>query len=102
MMMPPGFEWDEDKAARNLQKHGISFEEAATVFLDAMGVVIPDPKHSDDEDREIIFGKSTRGRMLVVSDTSRTPNLRIISARRADPHERKQIEKHIAKEWNHE
>ena len=100
--MPPGFEWDDAKAARNEQKHGITFAEATTVFLDLMAVIIPDPQHSDDEDREIIFGYSDRGRLLVVSYTSRPPNLRIISARRADPHERQQIEQHLAEGWNHE
>ena len=100
--MSPGFEWDEDKAARNIQKHGVTFTEAETAFFDQQAVIIPDPKHSDDEDREIIFGHSDRGRLLVVSYTSRPPNLRIISARRADPHERKQIAKHLAEGWKHE
>ena len=100
--MPSGFEWNEDKAARNIQKHGVTFAEAETAFFDPLAVVIPDPKHSDDEDREIIFGHSDRGRLLVVSYTSRPPHLRIISARRADSNERKQIEKHLAEGWNHE
>ena len=100
--MPPGFEWDDDKAAINERKHGVTFIEALTVFLDPMAIIIPDPDHSDEEDREIILGYSDRGRLLIVSHTSRPPNLRIISARRPDSHERKQIEKRLAKGWTHE
>ncbi len=100
--MPPGFEWDTDKAATNERKHGVTFAEALTVFFDPSAIIIPDPDHSDDEDREIILGYSDRGRLLIVSHTSRPPNLRIISARRPDPHERRQIEKRLAERWTHE
>ena len=86
--MPPGFEWDDDKAASNEQKHGVTFVEAATVFDDPVAVIFSDPDHSDDEEREIIVGYSQRDRLLVVSFTSRPPNVRIISARRASPKER--------------
>lgn len=86
--MPLGFEWDDDKAAVNERKHGVNFAEAATVFDDPLAAVFADPEHSDDEDREIIVGYSQRDRLLVVSYTSRPPNLRIISARRASSKER--------------
>ena len=100
--MPPGFEWDNDKAVINERKHGVTFLEALTVFLDPMAIIIPDPDHSDEEDREIILGYSDRGRLLIVSHTSRPPNLRIISARRLDSRERKQFEKRLAEGWPHE
>ncbi len=86
--MSLGFEWDDDKAAVNERKHGVTFAEAATVFDDPLAAVFVDPEHSDDEDREIIVGYSQRDRLLVVSYTSRPPNFRIISARRASPKER--------------
>lgn len=86
--MPSGFEWNEDKAANNQHKHGVTFAEAATVFDDPLAALFADPDHSDNEDREIIIGYSQRDRLLVVSYTLRPPNLRIISARRASPKER--------------
>jgi uncharacterized DUF497 family protein len=63
------FEWDRRKAARNLAKHGLSFDEASTVFADRLSLTIPDPDHSEDEDRWIIIGQSNRGRLLVVVHT---------------------------------
>lgn len=86
--MPPGFEWDDDKAEVNEGKHGVTFVEAATVFDDPLAAIFSDPDHSDEEEREIIVGYSQRDRLLVVSFTSRPPNLRIISARRASSKER--------------
>jgi hypothetical protein len=86
--MPPGFEWDDDKAAANERKHGVTFAEACTVFEDPLAAIFSDPDHSEEEEREIIVGYSQRDRLLVVSYTSRPPNLRIISARRASPKER--------------
>ncbi len=83
------FEWDPAKAAENLAKHGVSFEEAATVFRDTLSVTGEDPDHSVDEERFVIFGVSTTGRLLVVAHTERGDTIRIISARPATPGERK-------------
>lgn len=82
------FEWDPAKAAENLAKHGVLFEEAATVFRDTLSVIGLDPDHSIDEERFVIFGVSTSGRLLVVAHTERGDTIRIISARRATPGER--------------
>lgn len=65
------FEWDANKADRNLKKHGVSFEEASTVFADPLSVTIPDPSHSVDEDRFVATGTSHRRRQLVVVFTER-------------------------------
>jgi len=83
------FEWDPAKAAANLAKHGVSFEEAATVFRDTLSVTGSDPDHSVDEERLVIFGLSANGRLLVVSHTERGDTIRIISARTAASSERK-------------
>ena len=83
------FEWDPAKASENLAKHGVSFEEAATVFRDTLSVTGADPDHSIDEERFIIFGMSTSGRLLVVAHTERGDIIRIISARLATSGERK-------------
>lgn len=83
------FEWDDEKAASNLTKHGVSFLEAATVFGDPLAVTYYDPDHSEDEDRFITFGDSDTGQLLVVSHTDRGISTRIISARRATRRERK-------------
>ncbi len=83
------FEWDPDKAGRNLAKHGVAFPEAATVFGDPLAITFFDPGHSDDEDRYLTFGYSTDGRLLVVSHTDRGDRNRIISARVATRRERK-------------
>lgn len=79
------FEWDSGKALSNEGKHGVSFEEASTVFDDAFARVIPDPDHSDDEERFIIIGVSSRAHTLVVCHCYRSPGrtIRIISARKA-------------------
>lgn len=86
------FEWDPGKARANLRKHGVSFEEAATVFGDPLSLTIPDPVQATDEERFIIVGRSFRGRTLVVVHTERGDQIRIISARRATRHEREQYE----------
>jgi uncharacterized DUF497 family protein len=86
------FEWDANKAASNLAKHAVSFEEAATVFGDPVSITIPDPAHSQIEVRFVILGRSHHGRLLVVVHTERGDNIRIISARLASRHERKQYE----------
>ena len=83
------FEWDPAKAAEKLAKHGVSFEEAATVFRDTFSATGLDPDHSIDEERFVIFGVSTAGRLLVVAHTERGDTIRIISARPATPGERK-------------
>jgi uncharacterized DUF497 family protein len=82
------FEWDPAKAAENLAKHGVSFEEAATVFRDTLSATGTDPDHSVGEERFIIFGVSTSGRLLVVAHTEQRDIIRIISARLAAPGER--------------
>jgi len=69
--MPLNFEWDERKAKTNANKHGVSFEEAATVFSDPRSLTIPDPAHSQTEDRFVIIGKSHSGKLLVVVHTER-------------------------------
>lgn len=86
------FEWDAKKAQANLSKHGVSFAEAVTVFGDPLAMNMPDPDHSDSEQRFIVLGMSDRFRLLVVSYTERPPRTRIISARLATRKERKQYE----------
>jgi uncharacterized protein len=76
-----GFEWDENKAERNLSKHGISFNKAKTVFDDLLYVDFYDPDHSEDEERYLIVGQSNRGRLLIVSYTERGDSIRLISTR---------------------
>ena len=90
--MPLSFEWDESKAKSNLAKHGVSFEEACTVFGDPLSLTIPDPAHSRVEERSIVLGQSHRRKLLVVVHTERGDNVRIISARRASRRERKSYE----------
>ena len=76
-------EWDADKAASNVSKHGVGFSEAMTVFGDPLEVMIPDPLHSDAELRFVSIGLSEAGRLLVVAYAERERRLRIISAREA-------------------
>jgi uncharacterized DUF497 family protein len=83
------FEWDPRKAVENLAKHGVSFEEAATVFRDSLSATGSDPDHSVDEERFITFGLSSGGRLLAVAHTDRDDTIRIISARPVTPGERK-------------
>ena len=87
------FEWDQNKALSNEEKHGISFTEATTVFGDPMELTISDPDHSTGEFRFLSIGRSSLGNLLVVSYTETEENhLRIISARRATKHEQKHYE----------
>jgi uncharacterized protein len=86
------FEWDRDKSKRNLKKHGVSFEEATTIFADPLARTIHDPLHSEQEDRYVSVGESRRQRILVVVFTERGDNIRIISARVATRRERKDRE----------
>lgn len=83
------FVWDPAKAAGNVPKHGVTFDEAATVFLDELAVSGSDPDHSVDESRYITFGMSSLGRLLAVSHTYRPGGIRIISARRVTRAERR-------------
>ena len=86
------FEWDSTKASANLRKHGVSFEEAVTVFADENGLLLADPDHSEDEERFLLLGLSTQPRLLVVSHCYREDQdtIRLISARKADRSERQQ------------
>lgn len=86
------FVWDTRKAKDNARKHGVTFEEAETVFLDDYALVIGDPGHSEDEDRFVLLGISARLRMLVVCHCYRESDteIRLISARKADRDERRQ------------
>ncbi|MCC5641577.1 BrnT family toxin [Nostoc sp. CHAB 5824] len=83
------FEWNPDKAALNLEKHGISFPEAATVFNDPLSVTFPDLDHSIGESRYMIIGVSRFGQLLVVAHIDRGEKVRIISARKATHQEKK-------------
>ena len=82
--MTPEFEWDAQKAAENLKKHGVAFDEALTVFADLLANIFDDPDHSVDERRFITIGLSTKQRLLFVAHADRGgERIRIISARRA-------------------
>ncbi len=82
------FEWDENKAARNFVKHGVSFEEAATVFGDPLSDTFDDPDHSAEERRFVIIGVSGKGRVLIVAHTDKGEVVRLISAREPTRRER--------------
>lgn len=86
------FEWDPDKAASNLKDHGISFDEATTVFGDPLALNMPDPDHSQGEQRFLVLGMSSQSRLIVVAYAERPPHTRIISARLVTPKERRQYE----------
>lgn len=75
------FEWDQRKAKSNLKKHGISFQEATTVFGDVLSITFDDPDNSINEYRLLTFGLSKTGKLLVVSHTERLESMRIISTR---------------------
>ncbi len=89
------FEWDENKAEKNLAKHGVSFEEAKTVFNDPLFITFSDPEHSIGERRFIILGESAQRRLLVVAYTERFSVTRLISARVATRRERRVYESDI-------
>jgi len=86
------FEWDPNKAAHNLRKHGVSFHEAADVFADPLAITYDDPDHSMTEHRFIIIGTARNGLLLFVAHTDRGGDIRIISARKTTPQERRQYE----------
>jgi uncharacterized DUF497 family protein len=90
--MALSFEWDKHKAKSNLIKHGVSFEEASSVFGDPLSLTIPDPAHSQVESRSITIGHSARQKLVVVVHTERGDNIRVISARRATRSERRSYE----------
>ena len=92
------YEWDPKKAKANIRRHGVSFEEAATIFLDPLAVTYPDPDHSGEERREITIGHSARHRVLFLSHTRRGGRTRLISGRKATKRERKQYEESIGEE----
>lgn len=87
------FEWDDEKAASNLKKHGVSFEESVTTFNDSGIAAIFDPDHSEDEKRYISIGTSIQRRLLVIVHTAREERIRLISCRKATNAERKAYEK---------
>ena len=89
------FEWDARKAQANLSKHGVSFQEALTVFADPLARIFDDEDHSIEERREIVIGHSFQGRLLVVCFTSQGESVRIFSARAATPRERKDYEENV-------
>ena len=86
------FEWDAGKAVSNLAKHGVSFQEAATIFDDPLYIDLYDPDHSSDEQRYLIVGVSQQSRLLIVSYTERNNVVRLISAREVTSAERKAYE----------
>jgi uncharacterized protein len=86
------FEWDPKKATKNLTTHGVSFDEAVTVFYDPLSATFNDPDHSGSERRFITIGFSSQGRLLLVAYTERGGNIRIISARCATARERQNHE----------
>ena len=89
------YHWDAKKAASNLARHGVSFQEAITVFDDPLFVIFADPDHSLREKRFIMMGESNRQRLLVVAYTERLNEIRLISARKARPQEREAYEEEI-------
>ena len=91
------FDWDSRKASENELKHGVTFEEAKSAFLDENARLIPDPEHSEDEDRFILLGLSIQLRLLLVCHCYREDDevIRIISARKADRSERKQYAEYL-------
>jgi len=86
------FEWDPDKAEANRRKHGVSFEEASTAFGDPLSLTVGDPDHSEDEERYVLIGTTFRNRLVVVVHTDREGATRLISARMAEPRERRRYE----------
>ncbi len=88
-----GEEWDSNKAKSNQKKHGVSFEEAKTVFQDPLSINFDDPDHSRQENRYIIIGLSRQGIYLFVSHTERENKIRLISARLLTPKERRDYER---------
>ena len=93
--MTRGFSWDTRKASGNERKHGVSFEDALTAFLDPLSITIPDPDHSANENRYLLIGMSPRRHLLIVAHAERGNNIRIINARLANRRERKVYEEEL-------
>lgn len=89
------FEWHSAKAASNLSKHGVAFDEAATVFANPLARIFDDPDHSEAEAREVIVGHSVTRRLLVVSFRAKRDSIRIITARKATRRERLDYEENV-------
>jgi len=87
------FSWDPRKAAANLRKHGVGFPGALTAFADPLSITVPDPTHSRREERFLLLGVTSRGRLLVVAHTELPDQIRIINARPATRAERETYEK---------
>ena len=87
--MKPDFEWNPLKSERNVQKHGVTFVEASSVFDDPVFITLLDDEHSDDEERFITIGLSTSNRLIMVAHTERENRIRVISARKATKNEEK-------------
>jgi hypothetical protein len=94
------FEWDSNKAKKNIKIHNVSFDEASTSFKDTLSLTIYDPLHSDEEDRFILIGNSYKNNLLVVVHTERIDKIRIISARKSTKHERRQYEENAKRSRN--
>ncbi len=92
------YEWNTAKAKANIQKHDVSFDEAATIFLDPLALTFPDPYYSGPEEREITIGYTAGHQVVFVSHCQRGDRVRIISARKATRRERRQYEEGIGKE----
>jgi uncharacterized protein len=86
------FEWDSDKARRNVRKHGVSLDDAATAFADPLAITIDDPDHSVGEHRLLLLGQTFTGKLVVVAHLDDGETVRIISARLAERHERREYE----------
>jgi hypothetical protein len=86
------FEWDPEKARRNLAKHGVSFDDASSAFADPLSLTIDDPDHSQGEHRLILLGETYSGKLVVVAHLADDETVRIISARLAERHERRTYE----------
>ncbi len=89
------FEWNPKKEKSNLKKHGVSFDEASSVFKDTLSLTISDPLHSGDEERMVIIGVSRRNRFLTVVHTDRGEKVRLISARKSTTSERRFYENNV-------
>ena len=86
------FEWDPEKARRNLAKHGVGFDDASSAFADPLSLTIDDPDHSQGEHRLLLLGETYSGKLVVISHLADDETVRIISARLAERHERRTYE----------
>jgi uncharacterized protein len=93
-MNAPLFSWDRAKGRANLRTHGVSFEDASSVFRDPLAQVLPDSLHDEQEQRALLIGRSASGRLLLIVFTETGDRIRIISAREASVRERREYEEH--------